>query len=60
MPISPDLEAQILRYHHAEHWPVGTIARQLGVHRDTVDRVLTQAGLPRVAEPRTRPSRSQT
>lgn len=55
MPISPDLEAQILRYHHAEHWPVGTIARQLGVHRDTVDRVLTQAGLPRVVAIR-RPS----
>lgn len=55
MPITPDLEAQILRYYHAEHWPVGTIARQLGLHRDTVDRVLTQAGLPRVVSIR-RPS----
>ena len=44
MAISPELVAQILRYHHAEHWPVGTISAQLGVHRETVMRVLTQAG----------------
>ena len=25
---------------NAEHWPVGTIASQLGVHRDVVRRVL--------------------
>ena len=47
MTISPDLEAQILRYHHVEKWPVGTIAKQLGVHHTTVARVLAQAGLPR-------------
>ena len=44
MTIVPDLTAQILRYHHAERWPVGTISSQLGVHRETVIRVLTQAG----------------
>lgn len=44
MSITPELIAQILRYHHAEHWPVGTISSQLGVHRETVMRVLTQAG----------------
>ena len=44
MAISPELTAQILRYHHAERWPVGTISSQLGVHRETVMRVLTQAG----------------
>ena len=44
--ISPELEAQILRYHHVEKWPVGTIARHLRLHYDTVARVLTQAGLP--------------
>ena len=38
--ISPDIEAQILRYYHAERWRVGTIAKQLRVHRDTVARVL--------------------
>lgn len=44
--IPKELEAKILRYHHVEQWPVGTIARQVGVHHDTVERVLRQAGLP--------------
>lgn len=44
--IPKELEAKILRYHHVEQWPVGTIASQLGVHHDTVERVLGQAGLP--------------
>ncbi len=48
MAISTELEAQILRYYHVEKWRVGTIARQLGVHHGTVDRVLSQAGLPKV------------
>ncbi|QXP84903.1 IS21 family transposase [Methylococcus sp. Mc7] len=53
MTIAQELEAQILRYHHVEHWRIGTIATQLGVHRTTVQRVLAQAGLPaRVAQPR--------
>jgi transposase len=47
MTISPDLEAQILRYYFAEKWRVNTIARQLNVHHHTVSRVLAQAGLPR-------------
>src|SRR5215469_10467301 len=46
--ISPDLEAQILRYYHVERWRPGTIARQLHVHHGTVARVLAQAGLPRM------------
>ena len=45
MTISPEREAQILRYYHAERWRIGTIATQLGVHHGTVLRVLTQAGL---------------
>lgn len=49
MTISTDLEAQILRHHYAEHWPPGTIARQLGVHHGTVQRVLAQNGVPRAA-----------
>jgi transposase len=44
--ISRELEAEILRLHHAEHWALGTIARQLRVHHATVRRVLTQAGIP--------------
>ncbi len=46
MALPPEIEAQILRLHHAERWPAGTIARQLGVHRQSVARVLAQAGLP--------------
>lgn len=56
MAIAPELEAKILRYFHVERWRVGTIARQLGVHHETVDRVLSQAGLPKAARAH-RPSR---
>ena len=56
MTISPELEAQILRYYHVERWRRHTIARQLRVHPDTVARVLAQAGLPRIGPP-ARPSR---
>jgi transposase len=48
MPVSPELRAQILRYYHVEQWRVGTIARQLKVHHGTAERVLRQAGLPRI------------
>ncbi len=47
--ISRALEADILRLHHAEHWPIGTIATQLRVHHGTVRRVLAQAGVPAAA-----------
>jgi transposase len=43
--IGKEREAEILRLHHAEKWPVGTIAAQLGHHHTTVRRVLAQAGL---------------
>ena len=51
MTIPPDTEAQILRCYHVEKWRIGTIARQLHVHCDTVARVLAQAGLPRHGQP---------
>ncbi len=51
MVTPPDIEAQILRYYHAEKWTMGTIARQLHVHHDVVRRVLAQAGLPRFGSP---------
>ncbi|MCU0692654.1 MAG: IS21 family transposase [Polyangiaceae bacterium] len=38
-------EAEILRLWHAERWKIGTISAQLGVHHDTVRRVLSQAGV---------------
>jgi transposase len=34
--ISPETRAQIRRYLYAEHWTVGTIASELGVHPDAV------------------------
>lgn len=42
--IAPERAAEILRLYHAEKWRVGTIACQLGVHHNTVRRVLAQAG----------------
>lgn len=48
MTISKDIEAKILRFHHVERWGVHTIAAQLGLHHSTVDRVLSQAGLPKL------------
>jgi transposase len=53
--IDKDTESKILRYHFVEKWRVGTIAKQLGVHHSVVDRVLSQAGLPKV-ERSVRPS----
>jgi transposase len=40
MTIELEQEAEIRRLHYAEHWPVGTLASQLGVHPDAVKRVL--------------------
>lgn len=52
--IDPETVNQIRQLHYAEHWPVGTIARDLGLHRDTVARALHDT--PR-AKPGPRPSR---
>ncbi len=40
MTVPKRTEAEIRRLHFAEHWPVGTIARQLHVHEDVVRRVI--------------------
>lgn len=44
MPITPEMEAEIVRLFHAEGWRQGTIARQLGIHYSTVRRVLSKRG----------------
>jgi transposase len=44
MTIPLDLAARIERLFTVEHWRVGTIVRQLHVHRDTVLRVLREHG----------------
>jgi transposase len=53
--ITRAMEAEVLRLHHAEKWPIGTIGRQLRLHHSTVRRVLAQAGIPE-AQKTTRPS----
>ena len=40
MTVSPETEGKIRRAHFVDHWPIGTIATQLGVHHDVVRRVL--------------------
>lgn len=43
--IPEELEQRILRLHLVEKWPPGTIARQVGVHHQTVKRVLNSHGV---------------
>ena len=38
--IPPEVAAEVRRLYYAEHWKVGTIASQLGLHRETVRRAL--------------------
>ncbi len=47
--IAKELEAEILRLSRVEGWSIGTIARQLGLHHQTVERVLDGDGRPRPA-----------
>lgn len=42
MTIDGAMEAKILRLRLNEHWPVGSIATQLKIHRSVVDRVLNE------------------
>lgn len=51
MTVAPAVAAEIRRLYHAEHWKRGTIAEQLGVHFDTVVRVLGSFG-PKAGTPR--------
>jgi transposase len=53
MTVARDTEIEIRRLYYAEHWRVGTIATQLGVHADVVRRVLGSMGGRRtIARPR--------
>ena len=40
MTVPAEVEGEIRRLHFAEHWPVGTISKQLGVHAEVVRRVV--------------------
>lgn len=48
MTIPLELKANILRHYHVDKWLNGTIARQLHVHHSVVERVLRQAGMPKI------------
>ena len=52
MSMDPERDAKILRCHFVEQWGVHTIAVQLGIHHTTVDRVLSQAGMPKAERAR--------
>ena len=54
MTIDKETRAEILRLYHVEKWTVGTITRQLGVHRYTVEATPSSASSPRPASPGTR------
>ena len=56
MSITPEQASEIRRLHSAEHWKVGTIARQLHIHHDVVRRVLGR--LPKRKRERRTPARS--
>ena len=45
--IPPETRAQIRRYFYAEHWKIGTIATQLGLHPDTVRQAIESANFHR-------------
>ena len=45
--IDPAVAARIRRLYYAEHWPLGTIAAELGVHPDTVARAVGRERLGR-------------
>ena len=47
--ITPEQHAEIRRLYFGEHWKVGTIAAELGVHHDTVRAAIAQtSGLARI------------
>ena len=54
MTVSKAVEAEIRRLHFAEHWPVGTIVTQLGIHEEVVRRVLMLLELRAPVAPRAR------
>ena len=55
MTLPLDVVTNIRRLHYAEHWKVGTIATELRVHHEAVERAL---GLDSECSPR--PKRSAT
>jgi transposase len=51
--IAPEIVVRIRHLFFAEHWKIGTIAAQLGLHRDTVRAALNTEGFNRARRERT-------
>src|ERR1019366_5181595 len=51
--ISAEQRARIRRFFFAEHWKVGTIADELGLHHDTVERAIETERFTVAADART-------
>jgi hypothetical protein len=49
--IDAELYARIRRLYFAEHWKVGTIATELGVHLDTVEHAIEAERFARGQQP---------
>jgi transposase len=47
--VSPETCVQIRHYFYAEHWKIGTIARELGIHPDAVRHAIGSANFNRAA-----------
>jgi len=41
--VSKETEGEIIRLHLVEKWPVGTISKELDVHHDVINRVLSHS-----------------
>jgi transposase len=54
--IDPELRARIRRLFYAEHWKIGTIAAELGLHHATVRHAVETERFAVVSEPRVGPS----
>ena len=49
--IDGEIEHAIIRHHQVDHWPIGTIAQQLGIHHGVVRRVLSAHGSSNKSSP---------
>ena len=48
--ISSETRVQIRHWFYAEHWKVGTIAQELGIHPDTVRSAIEPQGSPKTGQ----------
>ena len=51
---TPEQDAEMVRLFYVEHWKVGTISHQLGLHPDVIKRVLGLGDSQPMDQPRAR------